>query len=94
MYVDRETRTAAIGLDEHFSPPQALADIPEKVPGRHRWILSTAYNVTDTEAHVAHEGVPSVLMGPEQLISFGVGCWDCEQTYRDCAASPCPGDPS
>lgn len=93
-YLDTETMVAATGIGHHFRTPEKVQDIPEKVPGRHRWILSTAYNVTDQEAHEAHEGVSKVLMGAESLISFGIGCWDCEQIYGLAASSPCPGDPS
>ena len=93
-YVDPETRVAATGVGHHFRTPEKVADIPAKVDGRHRWILSSAYNVTDEEAHEAHEGVSKVLMGPEKLISFGIGCWDCERAYGECVAEPCPGDPS
>ncbi len=93
-YVDPATRTAATDTGHHFRSPETVAEIPPKVPGRHRWILSSAYNVTDAEAHQAHEGVSTVLMGASKLISFGVGCWDCEQTYKDAVAEPCPGDPS
>lgn len=93
-YVDTETMVAATGLGLHFRTPEKVADLPPKVPGRHRWILSTAYNVTDSEAHEAHEGVSRVLMGAERLISFGVGCWDCEQVYNEAAVGRCPGDPS
>ncbi len=92
-YVDPETMVAASGTGHHFRTPEGVADIPAKVPGRHRWILSTAYTVTDQEAHEAHEGVSKVLMGPERLIGFGVGCWDCCRAYRQCVAEPCPGDP-
>jgi predicted RNA-binding protein YlxR (DUF448 family) len=94
IYVDRETMTAATATGHQFRIPELIADPPAKVQGRHRWILSSAYNVTEAEAHQAHEGASTVLMGPEKLISFGVGCWDCEQTYKDAVAEPCPGDPS
>jgi hypothetical protein len=93
-YVDPETMVAATGMGHHFRVPEIISDLPAKVPGHHRWILSTAYNVTDQEAHEAHEGVTKVLMGPERLISFGVGCWDCERAYKEAAAAPCPGDPA
>lgn len=93
-YLDRETMTVATSAGHEFRVPEGMADLPEKIAGRHRWILSTGYNVTDTEAATAHEGVRMVLMGPEKLISYGVGCYDCEQIYSQCVASPCPGDPS
>lgn len=94
VYVDHETMAAATGTNHQFPVPQGMADLPAKVQGRHRWILSTGYNVTDTEAATAHEGVRMVLMGPEKLISYGVGCYDCEQVYSQCVADPCPGDPN
>lgn len=94
VYVDSETMTAATSAGHQFALPKLMADLAPKVPGRHRWILSSAYNVTDQEAHEAHEGVSKVLMGPEKLISFGVGCWDCERAYAECVAEPCPGEAS
>ncbi len=91
--VDLETGTVAEPLGHHFAP-EAVAAIPPKVPGRHRWILSSGYTVTDSEAAEAHEGRRKVLMGPASLISFGIGCLDCEQIYAEAVVEPCPGDPS
>lgn len=85
--------TMATPVGRHFRLGTTV-DLPTKLPGRHRWILSSAFTITDEQARVAHEGVSSVLMGPDNLLSFGVGCWDCEQVYQEAFTDPCPGDPS
>lgn len=71
------------------------ATLPDKVPGRHRWIATAAYVLTDSAVEAA--GNPDVLkfLDHENLMSLAIGCWDCEQPLgvieRD---SRCPAEAS
>ncbi len=86
--IDTETGVVATSTSHSFSPT-AMLDLPAKVPGRHRWILSTAYTVTDEEARTADEGVRQVLMGTHNIVSYGIGCWDCEKVYSVAVTEAC-----
>jgi len=87
--VDPETGAVATSAGTAFRVPRRLAELPPKQPGRHRWILSSGYVVTPEEAHLAHEGVSAVLMGADRLLSYGIGCWDCEELYDTAVSRPC-----
>lgn len=73
-----------------YSAVDAMPDrMPDKVPGRHRWIATAAWTLTDTEAAAAREGV-TTLLTHRGLVQFGVGCVDCERTYAQAVTDPCP----
>lgn len=80
-----------LGTNHHV---RIKADLPPKAEGVHRWIASAAYVLTEEEARSALPDQPQIVLGPNKLMSFGVGCWDCENEYRTAAGLPCPGDPS
>lgn len=78
------------GTGQQFTPDSMMPDrMPLKVPGRHRWIATCAYTLTDSEAAAADEGVRTEL-GVDKLCTFGVGCVDCEQPYTLARTEPCP----
>lgn len=91
-FVDTETGMAAHGLGTAHQV-RIKADLPEKVDGVHRWIASAAYVLTEEEARSALPDQPFIVLGPNQMMSFGVGCWDCEQEYSVAVGLPCPGEP-
>lgn len=92
-FVDTETGMAAHGLGT-VHEVRLKADLPRKVEGVHRWIASAAYVLTEEEARSALPDQPMITLGPNKLMSFGVGCWDCESEYSTAAGLPCPGDPA
>jgi hypothetical protein len=70
------------------SPVGGFAELPPKEPGRHRWIATSAYSLTPSQAAAAHAG-SRVVLGPDLLMAFGVGCWDCELEYHAARIDPC-----
>lgn len=62
--------------------------LPEKVEGRHRWVLVTSYTVTDEEMANVAEGI-AVLMDEPHLLDVGPGCIDCEQPYSSVKGQRC-----
>jgi hypothetical protein len=67
----------------------ADADPPPKEPGRHRWMATTAYTLTPSQAAAAAEGA-QLTLEPSMMIAFAIGCIDCEQPYHPARLEPCP----
>jgi hypothetical protein len=59
----------------------------------HLWIVIVTYGLTDEEAAVASEGVEQLLDGAHLLAVVGIGCYICEQRYKDVVGKPCTGKP-
>jgi hypothetical protein len=70
------------------SPAGGFADLPPKIPGQHRWFATAGYTLTASQAAAADNGA-RIVLGPETLVAFGVGCWDCELEYRGARLEPC-----
>lgn len=71
-------------------PAENMPDrVPVKVPGRHRWVTIASFTMSDTEAAAAAEGVKTIA-GPANLVSFHIGCFDCEKEYEEARLIPCP----
>lgn len=68
---------------------QLHAKMPPKEEGVHRWTALAMYHLTAAEAAGAAEGIKTV-MKPEMLVSFHIGCIDCEEEYRDARLRKCP----
>ncbi len=62
--------------------------------GAHLWILLTTYGLTNEEAAVATEGIDQVLDRDHLLAVTTIGCYLCEQPYREVAGKPCKGHPT
>lgn len=62
--------------------------MPTKELGRHRWTAIACYSLTASQASAADNGA-AVTLGPDMLVSFLVGCIDCEQPYETCRLDPC-----
>ncbi len=88
-FVDTETGMVAHGLGTAHEV-RIKADLPPKVAGGHRWIATAAYVLTEEEARSALPDQPIIVLGPNKMMSFGVGCWDCEREYSECAGRRCP----
>lgn len=76
----------------------AMAELPPKRKGRHRWIALVGYVVTEdavlNEQRTQADGVmrPNYL-DHENRFSFHLGCWDCEQQFPEIrAGTRCPAD--
>lgn len=57
----------------------ARNDLPEKRPGRHRWICTAAYVLSDLDVAAAYDKDTDKFLDHENLFSIAIGCWDCEQ---------------
>lgn len=87
----------ASALDGHVFEGVPGRDLPTKVPGKHRWIASASYVLTDLEASQALDKDVPKFLDRENLFYLGIGCWDCEQPLGDGgikadSACPAPGD--
>lgn len=60
-------------------------------PGRHIWIMTAAWAVTDPQSLTT--GQAPVILDQENLVGFaGPGCYKCEKEWsRKLAAKPCTG---
>lgn len=71
-------------------------ELPAKRPGRHRWIASAAFILSDVDAAHAYDEDRRKFLDGENIFSLGIGCWDCEQPLGDgtngtiTSSSPCP----
>lgn len=76
--LEREPHDAA-GIDATGAVP---GELPPKEPGRHRWVAMVAYSMTPAEARADHGGA-TVALDPDRIVTYGVGCIDCDTTYAD-----------
>lgn len=67
----------------HVQRAAPSADLPPKVPGHHRWVVTAAWVVDDTVAAEAFDTKARHLMDNGHLLDIGVVCWDCEQPLGD-----------
>lgn len=85
----------ATELPGHQFEGRPRADLPVKVPGKHRWIAMVTYVLNDIQARDAlDESIPKFL-DAENLHYLAIGCWDCEAVLGDIQADsrcPAPGD--
>ena len=65
----------------HQYEPKPLATMPEKIPGKHRWVAMGSWVLNDEQVAKEFSGefdAPSIL-DQENLYFVSIGCWDCEQ---------------
>lgn len=67
----------AAELGHQFSPRRG--ELPEKVPGKHRWIATAAYSLSQEMAEAADDESKIKLLDHENMIDLAIGCWDCEK---------------
>lgn len=74
----------------------SLADLPPKVPGRHRWTVVAGYVITEaqieTERAVRRGEVrPPSVLDHENRFLLAIGCYDCERSVEEIGEDePCP----
>lgn len=98
----RHGRDPVVGVytESAFVDTGSAAELPAKVAGRHRWIVTAGYTVSDQVAHIVETelaGGPPIptLLDHESRFMLACGCYDCEAALGDIAVgSHCPGDPS
>lgn len=67
----------------HVQRAQPSADLPPKVEGRHRWVVTAAWIADDATATDALNPDARRLLDNSRLLDIGVVCWDCEQPLGD-----------
>lgn len=80
----------AAGLGHKYEA-RPHAELPAKEPGKHRWIATGAWVLSDDA--VKHSNDPGVmkLLDHENLMHLAIGCWDCERPLGEIAVdSVCP----
>lgn len=73
------------GSGQRMDTADAHGTLPDKKKGVHRWIVSTAYSVSDPEAVIKH----SVMLDVENLLYAALGCVDCEMPYETINGTKC-----
>jgi hypothetical protein len=61
-------------------------DLPDKIPGKHRWVTLVMHTTTADALKAASRG-DQQLLDQETLISIMAGCYDCEHEWP--APEPC-----
>lgn len=69
----------AAALGQRFEA-RPSAQLPEKVPGQHRWVATGAWVLRDIDAEKAYDADTWKFLDNENLMSLSVGCWDCERS--------------
>lgn len=54
-------------------------ELPAKVPGKHRWVATGAWVLSDLAVEKAHDPDTMKFLDNENLMNLSIGCWDCEQ---------------
>lgn len=68
----------AASLGQKFEA-RPSADLPEKVPGKHRWVATGAWVLRDIDAEKAYDADTMKFLDNENLMNLSIGCWDCER---------------
>lgn len=67
------------------------AQLRPKVPGRHRWVATGAWVLSDDAAKKANDPDTMKFLDHENLMHLAIGCWDCERPLGEISAdSRCP----
>ncbi len=83
---------AAASIGEQFEA-RPSADLPPKVEGKHRWVATGAWVISDVDAATAFDADRMKFLDNENLMVLGIGCWDCEQPLGLIGHdSPCPAE--
>jgi hypothetical protein len=69
------------------------AELPPKVAGKHRWVATGAWVLSDNAVEGAHDPDLMKFLDNENLMSLSLGCWDCERPLGVITVdSFCPAD--
>lgn len=58
------------------------AKLPPKQHGEHRWIAVASFIVPVPGSMIGDEAVAKIL-GPHNMFALGIGCYDCEEPWRE-----------
>jgi hypothetical protein len=71
----------------HTFRTNRFVPMPDKIRGKHRWIVLATYHTTRESLTAARRG-EDVHLDMENLVYLTEGCVDCEQIFP--APEPCP----
>jgi hypothetical protein len=75
-----------------YAAADARGELPDKVPGKHRYIVMVTYTITQHQASAMFAG-SRVVLGEEQMLPPPlVGCLDCEEPYDKAKGNPCAAE--
>lgn len=63
-----------------------MAELPEKEPGKHRWVASVAYVLSQKTVESANDAKTAKFLDHENMLNIAIGCWDCERVLGEIAA--------
>lgn len=78
------------GQRDIYAAADARGQLPEKVPGKHRYVVMVTYTITRHQASAMFDGSRVVLNEESMLPPPMVGCLDCEEPYQAAKGNPCP----
>lgn len=82
---------AGVTLPGHVYEAKPRVELDPKVDGEHRWIVMAAWRASADLVATAQDPDVLKLLDHENLIEFGIGCWDCEEPFSDeTKTSRCP----
>jgi hypothetical protein len=62
-----------------FDEARPMAQMPDKIPGKHRWIAIACYIMSDDQVSKAMDPKELKFLDHESMYELSVGCWDCEK---------------
>lgn len=81
----------AAELPGHTYEARPHAQLPAKVPGKHRWIATGAWVMSEEAVTGARDPDLLKFLDSENLMNLSLGCWDCERPLGAIEpGSPCP----
>jgi hypothetical protein len=83
VIVDGNVMAIPLRVEEITAPMGKLAD---KIPGKHRWVASVAYVLSENQVARAGDASVRKLLDHENLLNIAIGCWDCEQPLGQISA--------
>jgi hypothetical protein len=80
------------GQRDIYAAAAARGELPDKVAGKHRYVVMVTYTITRHQASAMFDG-SRVVLGEEQMLPPPmVGCLDCELPYNQAKGAPCEAD--
>ena len=56
-----------------------MAELPRKEPGKHRWIATAGYVLSDAQARTAYDENAQKTLSQRNMFVLAIGCYDCEE---------------
>lgn len=70
-----------VNTGEYEQAISAIAQLPDKEPGKHRWVLLCSYTVTEAAVRSEMSDGGPTYFDHENRFGTSLGCIDCEEQY-------------